>query len=139
MAVIKAYMVINVFLLPKSFVNGGWAVGIGMLGVACIVNGSAFYKLIQTAVVHKEYDYTELVRKAYGDKWAHIFKICIGITHFQFTFGQLSFSLKSLQSTITIWLGLKKDLPLWVFGLVIFFAYLPICWVRNLATLSPLF
>ena len=45
MACIKAWMVINVFLLPKSFANGGWLVGIGMLAFAGIIEGAAAAKL----------------------------------------------------------------------------------------------
>jgi hypothetical protein len=41
MAVIKAYMIINIFLLPKSFVNGGYLVGIFMHIFAAIIEGTS--------------------------------------------------------------------------------------------------
>ena len=57
----------------------------------------------------------------------------------QFSIGQMSFTLQSLQSTFTVWLGLKESIPLWVFGIFIFLTYSPLAWVRTVEFFSKAF
>ena len=49
----------------------------------------------------------------------------------------MSFTLESLQSTITVWTGNKA--PLWVYGLCIWVLYTPLVWVRRLKFLEKAF
>ena len=71
-----------------------------------------------------------LMQKSLGDKGLWIGRICLALAHFQFTIGQVTFTLKSLQSTIGAWVG--QTSPLWVFAVMIWILFTPLVWVRRL-------
>ena len=64
-------------------------------------------------------------------------RVALALAHFQFTIGQVSFTLESLQSTIGTWIGYQ--LPLWTFGLAIWAIYTPLVWIRYIKFLSNAF
>ena len=72
-----------------------------------------------------------------GKKGLIISRIALSLAHFQFTIGQMSFTLESLQSTISVWTG--NEAPLWVYGLIIWVIYTPLVWVRRLKFLEKAF
>ena len=77
------------------------------------------------------------MQKAMGDKGLLAARVFLSIAHWQFTIGQMTFTLKSLQSTFGAWTGTIK--PLWVFGLCIWILYTPINWIRRLEVFSKAF
>ena len=77
------------------------------------------------------------MKRAIGDKGLHAARICLALAHFQFTIGQVTFTLKSLQSTLGAWFGYTT--PLWVFGIGIWFIYTPLVWVRKMESFKQAF
>ena len=77
------------------------------------------------------------MRQALGDKGFLLSNICLAVAHWQFTVGQATFTLESLQSTISSWVydedATEELVPLWIFAIAIFFVYSPFAWVRKLA------
>ena len=136
-AVIKAYCAINVLLLPRSFVNGGYLVAPLAMIVACFFESLSAARLASVAHRYDIYSYPLLVEKAIGKTGFHIARICIALAHWQFVIGQTTFTLKSLQSTVGAWSGTTT--PLWVFALAVWVIYTPLVWVRTMETFSKAF
>ena len=95
-AVLKAYCAINVLLLPRSFVNGGY-----MLSPLALIFATSFetlcaVRLTTVAQQYQIFSYPLLMKRAIGDKGLHAARICLALAHFQFSFGQITFTLKSL-------------------------------------------
>jgi len=136
-AVIKAYCAINVLLLPRSFANGGYMLSPLALMVACFFESLCAARLSSVAHEYRIYSYPLIMKKALGDKGLNAARIFLGLAHWQFTIGQIAFTVKSLQSTIGAWMG--ETAPLWVFGLIIWVVYSPLVWVRTLQFFSKAF
>ena len=64
-------------------------------------------------------------------------RIFLALAHWQFCIGQMTFTLKSLSSTFTVWFG--AYVPLYVVGIGIWFLYTPLMWIRNLEKFSNFF
>ena len=136
-AILKAYCAINVLLLPCSFANGGYILSPCAMVLACFFEGLCAARLTTVALQYEIYSYPLLMKRAMGEKGLLASRIFISIAHWQFTVGQLTFTLKSLQSTTAAWSGTLT--PLWVFGLCIWMAYTPINWIRRLEYFSQAF
>ena len=136
-AVLKAYCAINVLLLPCSFANGGYLLSPIAMIVACFFEALCAARLTSVAQQYEIYSYPLLMQKAMGDKGLLAARVFLSIAHWQFTIGQMTFTLKSLQSTFGAWTGTIK--PLWVFGLCIWILYTPINWIRRLEVFSKAF
>ena len=136
-ACIKAYCAINVLLLPKSFVNGGYLLSPLSLIVATFFEALCAVRLTNVAQKYKIYSYPLLMERAMGSKGLNMARIALALAHWQFTIGQVTFTLKSLQSTLAAWLGHTS--PLWVFGFAIWLIYSPIVWVRRLEPFAKAF
>jgi hypothetical protein len=61
-ALLKAYCTINVFLLPKAFRNGGYALSPLVLMVASTLEATCAIKLSQCGVYIEKISYSEIVR-----------------------------------------------------------------------------
>lgn len=77
------------------------------------------------------------MERALGPSGLQIARICLALAHWQFTIGQVTFTLKSLQTTIGSWVGHTS--PLWVFGIAIWLLYTPLVWVRYLERFGSCF
>lgn len=95
-AVLKAYCAINVLLLPRSFVNGGYMLSPISMLVAVFFESLCAARL--TTVAHKYgiFSYPLLMQRAMGEKGLHLARIFLALAHWQFTIGQMTFTLKSL-------------------------------------------
>lgn len=76
------------------------------------------------------------MEKALGKCGLQAARVCLSLAHWQFSVGQVTFTLKSLQSTIGSWVG--HQIPLWVFGICIVILYSPLVWIRRIEPLSKL-
>ena len=136
-AIAKAYCAIGILIMPRSFVNGGYIISPLALFTACFFESLCAARLASVAHSQGIYSYSLLMRKAVGDKGLIVSRIFLAIAHWQFTVGQMTFTLSSLQSTIQSWLPADHQVvPLWVYGLFIWFLYSPLMWVRTLEYFS---
>ena len=95
-AVLKAYCAINVLLLPLSFSKGGYILAPISMLIALFFQGLSAVNLTRVAEEYKIYSYPLIMEKAMG-KWGTLAtRILISGAHFQFTIGQVSFTLESL-------------------------------------------
>lgn len=129
-AVAKAYCAINVLLLPCSFKNGGYIIAPVAMVVACFFESLCAARLTSVANKFQIFSYPLIMKKAMGNKGLQTARILLALAHWQFTIGQVSFTLESLQSTVMAWTG--NEVPLIVFGLIIWLIYSPLVWVRTL-------
>lgn len=95
-AICKAYCAINVLLLPRSFVNGGYMLSPIAMAVAVFFESLCAVRL--TTVAHKYgiFSYPLLMKEALGEKGLHMARVFLALAHWQFTIGQMTFTLKSL-------------------------------------------
>lgn len=136
-AIIKAYCAINVLLLPLPFSEGGYILAPIAMAVACFFEALSASRLTDVAYKHQIYSYPLLMKKAMGDKGFIAAKVALSLAHFQFSIGQISFILESLQSTIGAWVG--HDSPLWIYGILIWVIYTPLVWIRYFKFLEKAF
>ena len=97
-AVLKAYCAINVLLLPCAFANGGYFLSPCSMFVACFFEGLCAYKLCKVGVAYSISSYPMIAYRAIGWKGRALVRCLIGLAHMQFSIGQLTFTLKTLQS-----------------------------------------
>lgn len=95
-AVIKAYCAINVLLLPRSFVNGGYLLSPLSMLFAVFFETLSAVRLTNVAYIKGIYSYPLIMKKALGRKGLHAARLFISLAHFQFSIGQMTFTLKSL-------------------------------------------
>ena len=81
-AVIKAYMAINILLLPRSFVNGGFILSPIMLGVSATFECTCAILLSKVALKYGIYDYLALVEKAFGKNVKKAIRMILCLVHF---------------------------------------------------------
>lgn len=105
--------------------------------VACFFEALCAARLTTVAQQYQIFSYPLLMKRALGDKGMNVARICLALAHWQFTIGQVTFTLKSLQSTFGAWVGHTS--PLWVFGIAIWMLYTPLVWVRHLERFSKVF
>lgn len=74
---------------------------------------------------------------ALGPKGKTIVYILLGLAHFQFTIGQLSFTLESLTSTLGVWFN--TTINPWIIGVAILIVYSPLVWIKNISFLAKAF
>ena len=97
-AVLKAYCAINILLLPCSFANGGYFLSPCAMFVACFFEGLCAYRLCEVGVAYSISSYPMIAYRALGWKGRALVRCLIGLAHMQFSIGQLTFTLKTLQS-----------------------------------------
>ena len=85
----------------------------------------------------KVYSYPLLMEKALGVGGLQFSRIVLALAHWEFAIGQVTFTLKSLQTNFSTWMG--AEINMWWFGMGIFLLYSPLVWVRRLEPLSKLF
>ena len=107
------------------------------MAVACFFETLSASRLTDVAYKQQIYSYPLLMKKAMGDKGFIAAKVALSLAHFQFTVGQISFILESLQSTIGAWVG--HDSPLWIYGILIWVIYTPLVWIRYFKFLEKAF
>ena len=130
-AVLKAYCAINVLLLPCSFASGGYLLSPIAMCIACFFEGMCAFKLCKVGVQYGISSYPMIAYRALGWKGRALVRLLIGLAHLQFSIGQLTFTMKTLQSVTAQWMS-GTVMPLWLFGIGIFLVYSPIIWVRTL-------
>lgn len=79
---IKAYCAINVLLLPRSFVNGGYILSPVSILVAVFFETLCAVRLAEVAHAYGIYSYPLLMQKALGDKGLHIARLFLSLAHF---------------------------------------------------------
>ena len=136
-AVIKSYCAINVLLLPKAFKNGGFVLSPAAMFVAVFFETLCAVRLSKVAHIQKVYSYPLLMEKALGVGGLQFARIVLALAHWEFCIGQMTFTLKSLQTTFAAWTG--HEINMWYYGIAIFLLYSPLVWVRRLEPLSKLF
>lgn len=80
-AVMKAYCAINVLLLPRSFVNGGYLLSPLAMMVAFFFESLCAVRLTNVANSQGIFSYPLLMEKALGTKGLWISRICLGLAH----------------------------------------------------------
>jgi amino acid permease len=95
-AVLKAYCSINILLLPRSFVNGGFVLSPIMLVVSCTLECTCAVLVSNIALQYGIYDYAALVEHAFGLTARKIVRTLLMLVHFQFLIGQVTFSIQSI-------------------------------------------
>ena len=90
---LKAYCAINVLLLPRSFVNGGYLLSPIILVVACTFEATCAVSLCQIALHYGIYDYPKIAERAMGPKGRNLVRVLLIAAHFQFSVGQMNFVL----------------------------------------------
>ena len=135
-ALLKAYVAISILLTPRAFVNGGYVMSPFALIFATLCESLCTYRMASVALDLEVYSYPLLMERAIGSKGLVLAHIFLAIAHWQFTVGQTTFALESLQSTLASWNADGQEKPLWVFGLGVIVVYSPIMWVRKLSYFS---
>jgi amino acid permease len=136
-AVVKAYCAINVLLLPRAFANGGYVLSPIAMLFACFFEALCAARLTEVAHKYGIYSYPLLMQRALGERGLWAARLFLSVAHWQFCIGQVTFTLKSLQSSIGPWTGSTP--PMWVLGLAIWLVYSPLVWVRRLKFFSYAF
>ena len=95
-ALVKAYCAINVLLLPLSFAEGGYILSPFAMAVALFFMALCAARLTSMAAEFGIYSYPLLMEEAMGRKGLIAARICLALSHFQFTIGQISFTVESL-------------------------------------------
>lgn len=95
-AVAKAYCAIGILIMPRSFVNGGYLLSPLALFTACFFESLCAARLATVAHTQGVYSYALLMEKAVGAKGLVIARVFLAIAHWQFTVGQMTFTLSSL-------------------------------------------
>jgi hypothetical protein len=99
-AIVKCYTALNVLLLPRSFVNGGYLLSPAAMLVAVFFEGLCAVRLANAANKYKIFSYPAIAMKALGPLGYNILRVFLALGHIQFTIGQLSFTMQSLSSTL---------------------------------------
>ena len=131
-AIIKAYTSMNVFVLPIGFKEGGWLFSPIVLIISCFFEALSAYKLAQAANKLRIYRYQDLVEHALGSTYKIVFQVIMAFAGLSFTFGQLSFFIRTLQSLAQLSAG--EELEIWIFGGVTLAILGPLAWIRTLET-----
>ena len=79
------------------------------------------------------------MQRAIGEKGLILSRILLAVAHWQFTVGQMTFILESLNSTAIEWSPTKTALPVWVFGIAIVLVYSPLAAIRRLQDIFVFF
>ena len=74
------------------------------------------------------------MERAMGSWGLQVSRVFLALAHWEFAIGQMTFTLKSLQTTVSSWVG--GLVPMWCFGVGIWLLYTPLVWVRRLEPLS---
>ena len=86
-AVLKGYCSINVLLLPRSFVNGGFVLSPIMLCVSCTLECTCAVLVSKIALKYGIYDYAAIVEHAYGLNAKKFVRTLLCLAHIQFLIG----------------------------------------------------
>jgi amino acid permease len=81
-AVLKGYCAINVLLLPRSFVNGGFILSPAMICVSCTLEATCAVLISNIALKYGIYDYLALVEHAYGTTAKKVVRTILCLVHF---------------------------------------------------------
>ena len=79
-ALIKGYCVITIIMLPKAFVNGGWAISAAMLLVCGILTTLCVTKLVDSGLAVNLFSYSLVAERAFGWKGKLALDIMITLT-----------------------------------------------------------
>ena len=130
-ALLKGYCAISILIMPKAFLNGGWAASMGMELVAAAATTICALKLVQAGLKYKLYSYSLIVEKALGKKGRVVLDIMIAATQFSFTVSHMTFIVESSKTTIDKAYGVNSN-P-WIYAAVVICILTPIAWERNIA------
>ena len=78
-AVCKSYCAINVLLLPRSFVNGGYLLSPIAMVVACFFEALCAARMTTAANKHQIFSYPLLMKKAIGEKGLVIARVLLAM------------------------------------------------------------
>ena len=99
-ALLKGYCAIGIFIMPKAFLNGGWAASMIMEVVSAVVTTFCAVQLVKCGLEFKLFSYSLIVEKALGMKGRVVLDIMISVTQFSFTISQLTFLISSCKTTV---------------------------------------
>ena len=81
-AIIKGYMSINVLLVPRAFVNGGFVLSPLAVLLATCFEATCAVKLSNIAFKYKVYNYPAIAQKAIGKWGLYAVTTLLALSHF---------------------------------------------------------
>ena len=99
-ALLKGYCAITILMMPKAFLNGGWAASAAMQIGSAVITTVCAIKLVQAGLKYKLYSYSLIVEKALGTKGRVALDIMISATQFSFTISHITFIVESCKTTV---------------------------------------
>ena len=130
-ALLKGYCAIAILVMPKAFVNGGWAASALLEVGACVITTVCAAMLVQAGLKLKMYSYSLIVEKALGTKGRVILDFMIAATQFSFTVSHIAFIVEAFKTTVDHAWGLNTN-P-WLYATAVIAILTPIAWERNIA------
>ena len=130
-ALLKGYCAIAILIMPKAFVNGGWAASALLEVAAALITTICAAKLVQAGLMLKMYSYSLIVEKALGTKGRVALDFMIAATQFGFTVSHIVFIVESLKTTVDGAWGINTSPGLYAAAVVCILT--PIAWERNIA------
>lgn len=92
-ALAKLYCSINVLLVPRAYVNGGYLGSTLIIIVSVAFQAISAIKLTTVGNKINKISYPDIVKHAFGIWGKRFVEICLALIHFQFTIAHLSFCM----------------------------------------------
>ena len=83
-ALLKAYCAISVLVMPKAYMNGGWAASSAFQIASAVLTTICAFKLLEAGLKLELYSYSLVVEKVLGKKGRIALDIMIAITQISF-------------------------------------------------------
>ena len=95
-ALAKLYCSINVLLVPRAYVNGGYIGSTLIILVSVSFQAICAIKLTTVGNHIDKISYPEIVKHVFGPYGKRFVEVCLALIHFQFTIAHLSFCMQGL-------------------------------------------
>ena len=129
-ALLKGYCAIGIFVMPKAFLNGGWAASAMMEIASGLISSICVVKLVESGLKYKLYSYSLIVEKAFGCNGRFILDFMISMTQFSFALSYVAFMVESGKSTVDKMFDI--DTNPWVYATAIICILTPMAWERDI-------
>ena len=153
-ALVKGYVGACVLFTPKAFANGGYLFSPIALFLSGFFTTICALRLIKIGKHLNCFSYSEIVKKAFGQRGRRTLDFMIFMTQYAFTISSIAYQSKSLMGLIRHYYGLPELMDtivkvendeleiisgsyldnIWTYGVFIITILTLLAWVRNIAT-----
>lgn len=139
----KGFVGTGILYMPLNFIQAGWAFSTATLVAATMLNILAAKFLIETRVkLGGNLSYSDIGEKLFGRAGKIVCEAAIIGSQFTLVTAYVYYIAGTMQTVYydyEIYMGAAVSTPYvnkWIFGLIIFCVYVPLCWIRNMTKLA---